>query len=460
MSVEAHVIAAVVHEGVGGLRKVYQAGVSLQDFIECEEEFTWIEDRATRRLPISKRVFMRKFPDFEMLPVDERLQDMLPDLKNERAFTEINALLDTLGEELEVDNAVDKAQAARDILSQITRAHAPVSDHSLISGWRDHHDEQARIRKLRQAGEPPGIPTGLDWIDFHWDGLVDGRMIVVLGRPGEGKSFLTEKFAVHASFLKYRTLLFSPEMNRREHLCRMHTLLSAYPEVKKKLGLEHSFRNRALMRGIGYNPKTYKKFMEWMAEECGEIVLMTNTHRRTRMTPSFIEAKIADVAPDLVIIDPIYKLHASQLRKSRVEELSDISDAIQDMAEAFNIPVVVTNQAHRQQSGSREQAPHKDSSFNSDVPIQEADHVIGVRNMSEERRMILRCSKSRFGHDFAFEMRFHPNTGVMQEISEPTGSYTNGKDDDFEDDDLKEMVENATRPQKRNGKKKTAAKGA
>ncbi len=454
MSVEAHVIAAVVHEGVGGLRKLYQAGVSVQDFVTCEEEFQWIEDRATRRLPISRRLFMRKFPDFEMLPVDERLQDLLPDLKNERAFTEINALLDTLGEELEVENAVDKAQAARDILSQITRAHAPVSDHSLVSGWRDHYEEQQAIRKLRKAGTPPGIPTGLEWIDHHWDGLVDGRMIVCLGRPGEGKSFLTAKFAAHSIFEKYRVLMFSPEMNRREHLCRIHTLLSAYPQVKKSLGLEHSFRNRALMRGVGYNMKTYKRFMEWMEGECGEIVLMTNTHRRTRMTPSFIEAKIADVAPDLVIIDPIYKLHASKHRKSRIEELSDISDAIQDMAEAFNIPIVVTNQAHRQQT-QREDAPHKDSSFNSDVPIQEADHVIGVKNMSEEKRMILRCSKSRFGHDFKFEVQFHPNTGVMREIDAPTGSYMNGKDDDFDEDDaeLKEIVDNATRPKKRTGRK-------
>ena len=73
--------------------------------------------------------------------------------------------------------------------------------------------------------------------------------------------------------------------------------------------------------------------------------------------------------------------------------------------------------------------------------------------------MILRCSKSRFGHDFKFELRFHPNTGVMQEVDEPTGSYTNGRDDDFEDDELKEIVDNATRPKKRTGKKKEAASG-
>lgn len=442
MSVEALVIASIVNEGVGGLRKVYQQSISTEDFVTYEEEFRWIEDRVAHKLPINKRVFIRKFPDFEFLPPEERLQDLLADLKNERAFMDMRALLETISDELEVDNAVEKAQQAHDILRQITHQHAPSSDFALISGWREHLEEQRRLRNLHQAGEPPGIPTGLKHIDHHWDGLVNGRMIVVLGRPGEGKSFLTEKFGAHAIFNKYRVLKFSPEMNRHEHACRLHTLLSAYPEVKAALGLEYSFRNRALMRGMGFSMKKYKRFLEWLDEECGEMILMTKTHRRTAMTPAFIESKIADIGPDLVIIDPIYKLASVRQRDSRIAELSDIADALQDLAESYNVPIVVTNQAHRQASG-RDDAPHKDSSFNSDVPIQEADHVIGVKNISEEKRMILRCSKSRFGQDFRFELKFYPNTGVMKETEEPTGSYFNGHDEDVEDEELREIVDKA-----------------
>lgn len=455
MSVENHVIASIVSEGAGALRKCYQSGVSAQDFVTCEEEFRWLEDRFSSRQPVNQRIFKRKFPDFEYLPTDERLQDLLNELKNETAYTQMRSLLETLDEELEVDTAIQKAEAARDILSQITRQYAPVSDHALVSGWREHLEEAKRLRKLRQAGIEPGIPTGLKWIDFHWDGLIAGRMVVVLGRPGEGKSFLTEKFGTHAVFTKHRVLKFSPEMNRHEHTCRFHTLLSGYPEVKSALGMEHSFRNRALMKGIGYNLKTYKRFLEYVEAEMGEMILMTATHRHRKMSPAFIEAKIADLAPDLVIIDPIYKLHPVRSRMSRVEELSEISDSIQDLAETYNVPIVVTNQAHRQMSG-KDDAPHKDSSFNSDVPIQEADHVIGVKNMSEEKRMILRCSKSRFGQDFRFELVFYPNTGVMREVTEPQGSYMNGADEDVEDEELKEIVAAATRPQKR-GKKKEAS---
>jgi hypothetical protein len=445
MSVEAHVIAAIVTEGVGGLRKTYQHGVSAQDFVSYEEEFGWIEQRASARLPISRRTFMRKFPDFEMLVVDERLQDLLPDLKNERAFTEITALMDTLGEELEVENAVQKAQAARDILGQITRQHSQASDHLLVSGWRDHYEEQKRLRRLRDAGEPPGIPTGYKWIDHHWDGLVNGRMIVILARPGQSKSYFTTGLGANSVIRKYRVVMFSPEMNRHEHTCRFHTILSAMPEVKEAVGLEHSFRNRALMSGIGYPMKTYKRFMEYVEGECGEFILLTKTNNLTRMTTGYIEAKIDGLNPDVVIIDPIYFLNASQKRYSRTEEISDMSQHIASMAETYNIPIIVTNQAHRQMTG-KDDAPGMDTSFNSDVPVQGADHVIGLRHMSEERKLIVKCSKSRFGQSFRFELDFFPNTGVMRETNEPSGSYMNGKDDEVEDEEMTKIIEGAVAP--------------
>lgn len=444
MSVEALAIAAIVSEGPQGLRKVYQAGVSSEDFQVYEEEFSWIEQRVADRKPLNARIFRRQFQDFEYAVPDERIQDLLTDLKNERAFLDMRSFLDSLADELTVDNAIEKALAGRDILGQVTRQHAPSSDFALIGGWQDHLADQRRLRTLRNAGVEPGIPTGLKHIDFHWDGLVDGRMIVVLGRPGEGKSILVGKFAANASLTKYRTLFFSPEMNRREHLCRLHTLMSAYPHVKEALGLQHSFRNRALMTGIGYNQKTYKRFLEYLEGECGEIVLMTATNRRMKMSVPFIESKIADMQPDLVIVDPIYKLHPAKHRNSRIEELADISDSLQDLAESYNVPLVVTNQAHRQMTG-KENAPGKDSSFNSDVPIQEADHVIGVRNHSDEHRLLLRCTKSRFGQDFAFSAAFYPNTGVMREIGEPQGNYYNGNDESAGDEELQAIVDNATK---------------
>lgn len=446
MSVEALTITAIIEEGTAGLRKAYQAGVTVQDFPAYEEEFEWVERRVSQRKPINARVFRQKFPDFDWLVPREEIADLFTELKNERAFMDLNTLIKTVTDDLDVENAVDRAVFLRDQLSEVTRLHSPTSDILLVSGWQDHIAEQKQLRALHKAGSPPGVPTDLLWIDHHWDGLVNGRMVVVLGRPGEGKTFLVDKFVWAAAKHRHRALLISPEMSAREHRCRIHTLASAEPEIKKACGLERSFRNRALMYGMGYNMKKYQRFCEYLSEEYGEIILLSGKHRKEKMTPAFVEAKINDLAPDVVIVDPIYKLKAPRFRESPIHELSDISDAIQDLSESYNIPVVVTNQAHRQGT-QKDDAPHKDRSFNSDVPIQEADHVIGVKYLTDEHRLIVRCSKSRFGEEFRFEMKFYPNTGVMKETSDPRGNYYNGRDDPEGEDEeeLKKMVELATK---------------
>jgi hypothetical protein len=39
--------------------------------------------------------------------------------------------------------------------------------------------------------------------------------------------------------------------------------------------------------------------------------------------------------------------------------------------------------------GNKGDAPHKDQSFGSDAPVHEADHVVGVKYFSDERKLIL-----------------------------------------------------------------------
>lgn len=254
-------------------------------------------------------------------------------------------------------------------------------------------------------------------------------MILVLGRPGDAKSMTTAKFFIEAFLDGRRIGMFSPEMNEHEHRARVGTLLSAKSQVQDALGIKNAFRNRALMEGHGFNYKTYKRFLQWCDEQQGEMALFTHKHRRTRITPGYIEAKIDDLGLEAVIVDPIYKLRGGKRYTDKRAELEDMVDEMQHIAQSFNIPVVISNQANRQQSGQRGGAPGKDSSFNSDAPAQEAAHVIGVKHISEERKLILNCTKSRFSSDFKVDIRFLPNIGVMEDTSriDPDFYKSNGK---------------------------------
>jgi hypothetical protein len=196
-----------------------------------------------------------------------------------------------------------------------------------------------------------------------------------------------------------------------------------------------AFRNRALLDGQGFNYKTYRRFWQWVGEQPGAMVLFTQKFRRQKMTPGYIESKIDDLGLECIFVDPLYKLNPSERMSSRVghwEKLTTITDELQALAEGQNIPVIAANQAHRQQ-GNKGDAPGKDTSFGTDAPVQEADHVVGVKHMSDEKKLILRCTKNRFGQDFRVELKFIPNIGIMEDVSYRDPHYYNGHEDGMED---------------------------
>jgi DnaB-like helicase C terminal domain len=414
LSVEHLLVAALVEDG--SPRKAYQAGISRDDFQLYEEEFNWLEGRADENREISQRTFQTHFPEFDWVLPRERIPELIREFNDERAFVELNALLEQVSQKLEYDNATTLAAHVRDVSSEILRKFDAQPDVNLKSDFEKHMEHMRNLRILRKQGVLPGIPTGISLLDNHWDGYVDGRLVVVLGRPGEGKSIFIANSAVAGMLDKRKIGMFSPEMNEFEHRCRIHTLLSAKREIQEACDLKTAFSNRALMRGEGFNIKAYRRFVEYLASLEGEITLFHQRYRRDKMTPAFINSKIEDLGLDMVIVDPIYKLKSPRLRGDRLAEVTDTVDALQGIGEFNNIPVLITNQARRQ--GMTADAPGMDDSFGADAPAQEADHVISIKYITPERRLILRCTKSRFGDRFRVELRFYPDEGKLMPIVE------------------------------------------
>ncbi len=427
MSVEALVVAALVDEGTP--KKAFQSGIGESDFEMHDEEFAWIVDRAEKRKPINARLFKNKFPEFEFVVPQEKLVDLIDELKKERAFLAITSGIDTVMVDLDQENAIDKAVQLREVLGDVLRVHSPVSDVLLKSDWQRHFGEMKERAIMSDNGEVFGIPTGIRNFDHHLGGFQPATSYAVLGRPGDAKSLLLGNSAAQACLSGYRVGFFSPEMTEWQHRCRINTILSAQPEIQEAVGLRGAFRNRALRDGRGFNMKTYKRFLKYIDDNLpGEICLFTQKYRREKMSPSFIESRVEELGLDFVIIDPIYKLKSPRRRNLKHEELQDIVDALQDMSMGFNIPVIMSNQANRALVGNRGMAPTKDSSFGSDAPVQEADVVMGVKYFEDEHLMRVNCDKNRHGERFKCEINCWPNIGKMEDITPIKGEFYNGYD--------------------------------
>ena len=441
MSVESFVIAALVEDGTP--RKAFQVGIDRDDFSTYTEEWDWMLEQTERGRSINWRRFQEVFPEFERVQSNERLQDLLEDLKRESAFVSLNSALEQAITDLTPDTAMEQADMLRDVIVEVLRINSTNSDVLLTANWKHHLEEMKNLSILREGGQAAGIPTGIKSLDIHWGGLQGGRMILVLGRPGDAKSMTLEKFYVEAFLDDRRIGLFSPEMNEHEHRARIGTLISNKQKVQQELGLSKAFRNRALMEGHGFNYKSYKRFLQWCEQQAGEMILFTQKYRRQRITPAFIESRIDDLGLEAVIVDPIYKLRGNKRFNDRRAEIEDNVDEMQHIAQSFNIPVIISNQANRQSVGKRGEAPSKDSSFNSDAPAQEAAHVIGVQHISEEKKLVMRCTKNRFGQDFRVDVRFLPNIGVFEDVSRIDPAYYMGSEDGSDDDGTKEAIREA-----------------
>lgn len=448
MSVEALTVASVVENGGASLRRLYATGISVHDFALYDDEFRWVERRLAQRKPLNRRVFRAKFPDFEWNGVpSEDIADLAAELKEERAFEEVTSVMATLSEQLEKDNALELAVQMREHLSLVTRKFHPMSDIDLDDNIAEVIESMRQGMILAKQGMSKGIPTGFPHLDHHWGGFMPGIFVEILGRTGEGKSYKTAAFGWSAKKAAFTVGIFSPEFNAHEVRCRYHTLASADKQVQADLGLERSFRNRALLFQRGFNLKSYQHFMEYMHEQPGRMHMLSAQGMHDGMTVGYVEDRIVELELDLVIVDPIYMLKPVRTTRdgNGWQETAWTAEALHTLGERYGIPIVFTNQAN-DKTGAKEDAPHKSAGFGSQQMTHLSDYVLGVKHLSDENRMICRGSKSRFGQgNFRYELKFYANTGVIKDLTPLGSSYYNGNDEDVEEDEVRAAIENATR---------------
>jgi replicative DNA helicase len=419
ISVEPLVIAKLVE--AENPRAAFTAGVTKNDFDIYTDEFSWIVSRYERSKPINRRSFCARFPDFEFVVSREKLEDLIEELKNERAYSAVASLVESVSENLLPENAVEQAEHMREVLSEVVKAFSVNSEISL-KNTSDHLEQVRQHRILASKGQTVGMPFLIPSLDYHYDGCCRGRMISFIGRPGDGKSYFLAWLAWVTMKMGFNTAIFSPEMNEHEHLCRIHTLASADPVVQKACDLKSSFSNRALMRGRGFDMKAYKRLCEYMENLDGNCYLFTKKYRRDRLTTQYIGSRVEDLDLYGIFVDPISKIYAGTKRnENAVWESYDKVHAYQELIEEHNIFGIATNWSTRQLGRSKvERAPSLDDSFGSDALAQESDHVIGLLYDEDDHTLTLRCTKSRFGKGkFSVTMNFDPDSGLFTEMNIP-----------------------------------------
>lgn len=210
-----------------------------------------------------------------------------------------------------------------------------------------------------------GTGTGLAALDDLTDGLAPGRLYVVSGRPGTGKSVLSLQLAREAFTAGKSVALFSLEMPADEVT---HRLLAA--DIPMDLSKIHAARlDSGDWDCVAHSAARLAPAGLWIDDSSHLTVddLAGRVRRLHRKTPV-----------GLVVVDYIGLLDSARKTDNRVLEIGDITRRLKQLAKELSAPVVAVAQLNRKLEERGDKRPILSDLRESGSVEQDADVVMFI----------------------------------------------------------------------------------
>lgn len=282
----------------------------------------------------------------------------------------------------DIDEVIDKAEQILFSVSQekLHQEFVPVSDTLEVTFER--LDELSKTR-----GALRGVATGIKGLDRMLYGLQKENLIIVAARPSVGKSSFAVNIAQYAATVdKVGVAFFSLEMGREAIVDRM---ISAQGDID----------NWRIATG-NLEADDFEKYSIAAGELAEAPIYIDDTpgisvmEMRTKARRLSLEHDIG-----LIIVDYLQLVRGRNL-ESRVQEVSEISQALKNLSRELKVPVVAVSQLSRavEQRGG-EKRPQLSDLRDSGSIEQDADVVMFLYRPDEEDRenYILLVAKHRNG---------------------------------------------------------------
>jgi replicative DNA helicase len=185
-----------------------------------------------------------------------------------------------------------------------------------------------------------GVPTGLTDLDDRLGGLHKSDLLIIAGRPSMGKTALATNIAFHAAKKiqedgrKSTIAFFSLEMSSEQLSTRI-------------LAEQSRIKSNDIRRGR-ISEEQFDKFIE-TSKNISELPLYIDE------TPAISIAALSNRARrikrlyglDMVVVDYIQLMRASNFREGRVQEISEITQGLKALAKELSVPVLALSQLSR-----------------------------------------------------------------------------------------------------------------
>lgn len=289
-------------------------------------------------------------------------------------------------------------------LTKLTKLTGSVRDldiTDLEKAEKDYVDRKARSILM---GGSVGIPTLFPGIDSAYPtGMAPGHLIVVIGWPGKGKTWMTAALAHNAWKSGFKPMIVSLEMSPETMRDRIYTIMG-----------EGQFRNSDLARG----DVTIDDFHSWGKRKLdgkGGFILVSS-EGAGGVDANTVQAKIDQHRPDLVILDYHQLFEDARGAKSTTEQNKNISRDFKLLAVNNGIPVVDITAATMDDVSDQDSPPLLSQVAWSKAIEYDADMAMAVHKNADSNVIEVVSRKNRHGEDFSFFLDWDINSGVIKEI--------------------------------------------
>lgn len=351
-------------------------------------------------------VLQEKFPDFEPEIVKGETDYYIDNLKNDFLTYRIKDLIIRNSSSLKSNAATRVLLEMQNELYSLSRMTGNVRDVDLTDfELAEKHFEQVKERSSAMGGAP-GILTGFKAIDLAYPtGMAPGHLIVMIGWPGKGKTWMSSYLACKAWEQGFKPMIISLEMSPENMRDRIYTMMGsglfrATDFSKGQVDID-SFHNWA-----GGKFKDKQGFILVSNEGAGEV------------TPQTVQAKIDQHKPDLVILDYHQLFQDSKRSNSEVERNRNISRDFKLLAIRNNIPIIDITAATMDDISDQDEPPLLSQVAWSKAIEYDADMAMAVHRRTGTNIIEVVSRKNRHGTEFAFYLDWDLNKGIVQEIYE------------------------------------------
>ena len=354
--------------------------LTIDYFLEYEDEYSFIKEHFDnyKNVPDTE-TFINKFPDFELLEVNESDRYLVDAIREEYLYSKSVPVIKKAAELLKSDSNEASRYLQSELVNLTPNYTTPYVD-IIHSNSRVEMFEDKSNNKDRWF-----IPTGFEELDDIIYGWQCGEeFVVIFARTGIGKSWVLVKTVQHAWEIGKNVGYVSPEMSADKIGYRFDTL-------------NNHFSNMALVRGdkSKVSIDEYRQYNEKLAEHNNRILVSTPMDFNKQVTVGKLRTFVQANNLDMLAIDGITYITDERYKRgdNKTTSLTNISEDLMALSCELKIPILVVVQSNR--GGTEKDTPDLEDIRDSDGIAHNATKVISLNQ--KEEALVMKIKKNRDG---------------------------------------------------------------